>query len=207
MATRPGYTIKDGKVRTVNVNFEWSGGFAVSQKQKNIEKLHKALGGSALEVSTKSKVDLGKKLSAFNLRLGGYTLENIYQSSKTFENGGPYTDLLEVQPKEAKRDPRLQSSGKLIAFSYKGENWPLEPRSAFYDYIYAMAVKECISEEELEMLSEYQYFTDIEFNPNKSSNTQARAIAIVKMLVQMFGGIPELNKDDFIKFHKSVVTY
>lgn len=207
MAMRPGYTIVGGKVVTVNANFEWSGGFAISQKQKNITKLHQALGGSALEVSTKSTVELGRKLSAFNLRLEGHTLENIFQSSKTFENGGPYTDLLYVHPKEAKHDPRLRESGRLIAFKNKGESWPLEPKTVFYDYIYAMAVKECISKEELEKLGEYKYFTDIEFNPAKSVNTQARAIAIVKLLYEMYGEIPELNKEDFIRFHRSVVTY
>ena len=53
-------------------------------------------------------INLGVKLSAFNLKLNGYTLENIFQSSKVFSNGGPYRDLMNVAPKEAKRDGRLQ---------------------------------------------------------------------------------------------------
>ena len=207
MATRPGYTIVDGKIVGVNASFVWSAGFAPSQKQKNIKKLHEALGGKALEVSTKSTEELGKKLSAFNLKLGGYTLENIFQSSKTFENGGPYTDLLYVTPKQAKTDPRLRSSGELVAFHYDGMVWPLLPKTAFYDYIYVKSVKECISKEELERITEYDFFTDIEFNPAKSVNTQARAVAIVKLLVEKFGEIPEMNMSDFIKYHKMVVTY
>ena len=50
--------------------FEWSGGFSLSQKQKNVKALHEAIYSStnenALEVSTKSLDDAGKKLSAFS---------------------------------------------------------------------------------------------------------------------------------------------
>ena len=93
-------------------------GWRLSQKKKNVARLHEALGGECLEVSTKSDVVIGTKLSAFNLKLDGHTLENIFQSSKVFENGGPYRDLLNVSPKEAKRDQRLKSSGNLKGFEY-----------------------------------------------------------------------------------------
>ena len=78
MATRPGFYIDEGKVQMRNANFEWAGGFAVSQKQKNVKRLHSALGKSCLEISTKSLNPLGYKLSAFNLKLKGFTLENIF---------------------------------------------------------------------------------------------------------------------------------
>ena len=36
MATRPGFYILNNQVTYKNANFEWAGGFAVSQKKKNV---------------------------------------------------------------------------------------------------------------------------------------------------------------------------
>ena len=75
---------------------------------------------------------IGIKLSAFNLKINSYTLENIFQSAKVFENGGPYLDLLDVSPKEAKRDERLHKSGSLKAFRYQNEDFPLIPQTVVF---------------------------------------------------------------------------
>ena len=206
MARRPGFCLSKGKISSKSVEFTWAPGFAVSQKKKNVKALHEALGGKALEVSTKSDDILGKKLSAFNLKLNGYTLENVFQAGKVFENGGPYEDLLDVSPKDAKHDERLKTSGKLIGFMYNGEMWPLEPKSVFYDFIYCMAVKACVPVDELKELENYDYFTDIEFNPEKSINTQARAIVLVKKFMELYGEIPDINPTDFVKFHQVYVV-
>ena len=84
-----------------------------------------------MEISTKSLENIGIKLSAFNLQIDNYTLENIFQSAKVFENGGPYLDLLDLSPKEAKRDERLHNSGSLKAFRYQNEDFPLIPKTVF----------------------------------------------------------------------------
>ena len=188
MATRPGFYILNGQVTCKKGDFEWAGGFAVSQKKKNVARLHEALGGECLEVSTKSDVVIGTKLSAFNLKLDGHTLENIFQSSKVFENGGPYRDLLNVSPKEAKRDQRLKSSGNLKGFEYDNYLWALNPKTCFYDYLYCKAARN-IEANELKQICNYEYFTDIEFNPAKSINTQARSVAIVKLMLQLWGEV------------------
>ena len=205
MAERPGFYEFNGKVRRRNAEFSWNSGFAASQKQKNVANLHAALGRDkrCLEVSTKSASEFGRALSAHNLKLNGYPLENVYQSSKIFEKGGPYTDLLQMPPKLVKKDERLRSSGKLTGFLYEGSMFPLEPKSLFYDYIYCLAVQQCMTAEELRELLEYDCFTDIEFNPNKSISTQAEAIVVVRLLIRQFGEIPELNAEDFIRFYRS----
>ena len=118
MAERPVFSICDSKVVSKMYSFEWFPGFAVSQKQKSIDSLHKAVKeadaqANPLEISSKSANPLGVKLSAFNLCLNNHTLENIFQSAKLFENGGPYRDLLEVPPREAKRVERMHNSGQL----------------------------------------------------------------------------------------------
>lgn len=160
-----------------------------------------------MEISTKSKENIGMKLSAFNLKLNSYTLENIFQSAKVFENGGPYLDLLDVLPKEAKNDKRLHNSGNLRAFRYQNEDFPLIPRTVFYDFIYIVAVKKSLEMDEINAISNYNYFTDIEFNPTKSINTQARAVAMIKLILDEYGYLPDFKKKDFIQYHKEHIVY
>ena len=206
MATRLAFYAKDNKVYSRVVEFEWMPGLSVAQKKRSIANMHRQLNAKTLEVSTKSETELGRKLSAFTLHLNGVVLENVFQSSKCFAAGGPYKDLLAVSPREAKRDERLRSSGALKCFEFNGETWDLEPKTAFYDYIYVKAVKESLSKDQIQEILNYDYFTDIEFNHNKSLNTQARSIAFVKAIVQMFGEIPDMeSKEEFLRLHRLVV--
>ena len=132
MANRPVFIpVYEGPtyVKTLNVEFEWFPGMAVSQKQKSIQSLHKSIKSTlgyfpVLEVSSKSLDDLGVNLSAFNLRFEtvrhaiDISVECAYQGSKVFEHGGPYKDLFYKTSLEAKKDPRLQESGPLIGFRF-----------------------------------------------------------------------------------------
>lgn len=207
MATRPAF-FTDGKVvYSKNFEFEFNPGFAEVQKKKNVKALHGAIGDKTLEVSTKSETLLGVKLSAFNLTLDGKPLECVFQSSKKYQNAGPFTDLLDVPPKYAKRDERHKLSGNLVAFSYKGKDYPLNPKTVFYDWIYIQSVKQNLSKSEIEEIKDYNYFTDIEFNPNKSINCQARTVALIKVILDMFGEIPDIADkfDDFLLIEKNVV--
>ncbi len=212
MAKRPAFFIRQRKVVSELYSFEWFPGFAVSQKQKSIDSLHHAIiktdaDARPLEISTKGKETIGIKLSAFNLKLDNHALENIFQSAKVFENGGPYPDLLNVPPKEARRDERLRRSGNLKAFRYQDEEFPLIPRTVFYDFIYIAAVRKSFSADEINAFSAYHYFTDIEFNPAKSINTQARAAAIVRLILDEYGCLPDFQKKDFIQYHREHVVY
>ena len=149
---------------------------------------------------------MGRSLSAFNLKLDGVLLECVFQSSKVFENGGPYRDLLEVSPKEAKRDERLKSSGKLVAFDYDSKRWELEPKTAFYDYIDVKSALGTFSVEQLkETLNQYVWFTDIEFNPKKSINSQARSVALLKAIILTDSQSVLDTYEDWIAYHKKIV--
>ncbi len=209
MASRPAWSVEGDSVISKSFEFEWNGGFAISQKRKNINNIHNEIKekkeGKALEISTKSEVEFGQKLSAFNLKLDGYTLENVFQSSKVYANGGPYVDLLEVEPKESKRDVRHSTSGELKGFEYKGQRWELEPKTMFYDYIYLLSVFETFDENELRELSNYDWFTDIEFNPSKSINCQARTVAILKYILQTGNKEVLDTLEKWKDFHKKVV--
>ncbi len=203
MAIRPAWDFNDKVLNKTNYEFEFNAGFSKTQKQKNVIALHKSIGKTCLEVSTKSFDEIGRKLSAFNLKLDGIPLECVFQSSKKYENGGPYKDLLYVLPKSAKRDERHKISGRLISFEYKDMTFDIEPKTFFYDYIYIKAVKESLSKEEISKILEYDYFTDIEFVPSKSINCQAKSVAIIKALLKTFGEIPDIesNFDDYKVFY------
>lgn len=190
MAQRPVFIPHlEGKrlVETRMVEFAWSPGMAVSQKQKSIASLHEAAGKTLglkaiLEISTKSPDTLGVSLSAFSLMFrpaGGtkyYSLEAIFQSSKVFSHGGPYRDIRDMSARDAKQDPRLKSSGSLIGFNSNGLDWPLVPNTAFYDWLYLNVLQH---QPELGgQLTQYDGFTDIEFNPEKSVNCQAYSAAL-----------------------------
>ncbi len=190
MAQRPLYLpCADGPflVQTRYVEFQWHPGMAVSQKQKSIAALHaSALAqqgiGRVLEVSSKSPEPLGVELSAFNLQFTTrrhgrrMSVECAFQGSKVFEHGGPFTDLFELTSREAKKDPRLQNSGRLLGFSFFGVPWSLEPQTAFYDWLYLNALNR--RPELAEALLGYGAFTDIEFNPERSINCQAYSVAL-----------------------------
>jgi hypothetical protein len=169
----------------------WHPGFAASQKAKNVQGLHEAAARAGytpvLEVSTKSLSKLGQHLSAFHLKVTmrdgrQLPLECAFQGSKVFEQGGPYVDLYDAEVRAAKRDPRLQTSGSLVAFLFEGTTFPLQPKTAFYDWLYLGALYE--HRVYLERLYAFAAFTDIEFNPNRSINCQARSCALLVTLMR-----------------------
>ena len=135
MAKRPAWSVQDDVVICENFDFMWSGGFSITQKQKNIRALHQSIyemkHEKALEVSSKSEVRVGKEIGAFSLELDGIFLENVFQAAK-----------------------------------------------------------------------QYEWFTDIEFNPQKSINCQARAVAIYVALQKtaLFNSLK--SKDSWITFHE-----
>ena len=194
MAERPIFIPIDSGDRLVserNLSLKWHSGFAAVQKERNIANLHDAAAivgfAPVLEVSSKSPVMHGRRLSAFSLRIasasnGEMPLENAFQGSKVFTSGGPFTDLYHVEPREAKRDERLRSSGELIGFVFDNFRWDTEPKTAFYDWLYISFLNKW--REWATKLSGYAGFTDIEFNPQRSLNCQARSVALFIALLK-----------------------
>ena len=194
MAERPifiPWTIEHRLVKEVSFDFQWNPGFAPVQKKKNITALHEAAAADGysplLEFSTKSEELLGQRLSAFSLKVtaqefGEIPLECAFQGSKVFERGGPFTDLYTAEPRAAKKDPRIRTSGCLVEFRYNGVTFPLKPKTAFYDWLYITALSP--HHKYLQCLEEYAGFTDIEFNPSKSVNCQARSCAMLAAMIK-----------------------
>jgi hypothetical protein len=174
------------------IDFKWFPGMAKSQKQKSIAELHSAAARlgyeKVLEVSSKSKDELGIRLSAFNLLIttkknqSVFTVETAFQGSKVFTRGGPFRDLFGIDSLSAKKDIRLKESGPLIKFDFFGTSFPLEPRTFFYDWLYINALVQ--NDDLAKEVVRYDGFSDIEFNPEKSINCQAHAVAVYVSLVK-----------------------
>lgn len=205
MAVRPVFvpSIRPGPlVEVVPVEFEWFPGLAPIQKTRSIESLHIAarrLGMyPLLEVSTKSPQELGRRLSAFSLKLevsgAMYHLESVYQSSKVFSESGQHDELMCLDPYSAKKKIRELGRGQIVEFRCFGRSFPTEPKNAFYDWLYVRAIfphREWISKH-----VDYYGYTDIEFNPERSINCQARAVAEF-MCLEMRGSSGSCFEDFF----------
>ncbi len=179
--------------KEIDIEFKWHSGFSVSQKKKSIYELHNRAKDKniypVLEASSKSDMLLGRRLSAFNLQIytekfGNISIESAFQGSKVFENNIQFTDIYQKNSLDAKRDKRLKESGRIIGFNFFGEKWDIEPKTAFYDWLYIKTLaphKEFL----LKYLIKYKGFTDIEFNPKKSFSCQARSSAILVSMLKL----------------------
>ncbi len=209
MAVRPVFIVASDKRYCIreDTEFTFYSGFSIKQKQRCIQSLHQAFAlkhadKKVLEISSKSEVELGVSLSAFHLTLKAdngktYSVESVFQAGKVFERGGPYLDLLKVSSKEAKRDERLKNSGKVTAFCLQEQMFPTEPKTYFYDWLYINALQ--IHPDLAEQICVYDAFTDIEFNPQKSINCQARAAALyVSLEKQSLLKEALKSKEDFL---------
>lgn len=215
MALRPVFMpncSKPGSFKEFNVKFDWTSGFSIKQKQKSILSLHESVqnkfeGIKVLEISTKSVAEVGVKASAFNLMipdkngLSEYSVEAAFQSAKKFEYGGPYDDIRKMSSRKAKTDQRLKNSGRLISFEFFGQKWDLVPMTAFYDWLYINALY--LNSEIYKEILNYNAFTDIEFNPKKSINCQARSAAIFVSLYKSQAIKKALSsKKDFLMIYE-----
>ncbi len=214
MATRPYYRPLEKTVGCKTVEswqFEWHGGFAMSQKQKNVVALHEAIHlaepeANILEISSKSLQPLGVSLSAFNLKFqhgdAMCSVESVFQASKVFDGGiGPFPELYSHDSREVRNFVKEHAQWhSLLAFELDGVRWGLEPRTAFYDWLYIRALM--ANPELAEGVREFNAFTDIEFNPAKSINCQAAAAALYVSLCRN-GKLEEAmsSREAFLSLH------
>ena len=181
--------VNDIEIESIDINIEENSRANYKEKQNHVRTLHGKFNEiykneKVLEISTKSPIELGTQLSAFNLKYKinnkEYPLECVFQSSKVFENGGPYLDLIDAEPYQSKKDRRLRNSGNLVRFKLENVDYPLEPKTLFYDWIYINALSK--QPNLYKKIINYNAFTDIEFNPERSINCQAKSVALFVIL-------------------------
>jgi hypothetical protein len=125
-----------------------------------------------LEISSASAILIGQQLSAMNLKLDGYSVESIYQSSKVFQSSEDNKEWLLLPGWEAKK--KAAACHNLLGFNYDGIDFSLSTGALFYNWVYTKAL--CQSQL-IEEVSDYSLFADIFFNPDKSRSCQAIAVA------------------------------
>lgn len=184
-------------VETTMINFRYSLGFDDVTKARNVESLHEAYAEEfssshqalgvpkILEISSYSPSVLGKNLSAFHLTFPMkdgrfYPVENIFQTAKVFKGmDKPFNtpELLNGFPSYTKKTIRQLGKGRpLERFELNGVKYPLNPPTFFYDWVYINALN--AHPEYHKDIMKYDAFTDIAFNPDKSVNCQAEALAL-----------------------------
>jgi hypothetical protein len=210
MAFRNYWTIKDGKIIKGQEEFKWEPGMSTSQRRKSCKNLHEVIkektGSLPLDISSASTTELGVKLSAFNLIWRGHSIECWYQGSKVYSIAGPMHHLYNMTSRQAKASMKEANLGKLIGFNLEGVDYPMEPKTVFYDYLYLMGLIENYGQD-LD-LSEYEYFTDVQAVINIDA-CQARTVCEYKLLKEqgLLDKIKDFsNFDDFVKWHKMFVA-
>ena len=170
------------------IDFEFFTGFSLSQKQKSIQSLHNSIirnfpSRNILEVSSKSLDEIGRQASAFNLNVilksgKEFSVEQIFQGSKKFRRGGSQLHLIDqMTSKELKKYiGKLHQVDELVSFECFGQIFPLKPQTFFYNWLYIKSLHK--NQFLANQIINYDTFTDIEFNPNKSKNCQAEACSI-----------------------------
>lgn len=186
MSTRAVFFIKEERPYYFRrlIEFEYVPGLSPAQKKKNVENLRQAVESKfpeakLLEISTKSFDPTGEALSPFRLTLRlpslkkDFPIENIFQASKVFEQGGPYVDLLGTTPLEAKRDERLNNSGEVVHFAMEAKKYPAHPSTAFYTWLYFLAIR--TRPLFAKRLLAFNAFSDIENAKDPKGGNQAMA--------------------------------
>ena len=170
------------------IDFEFFTGFSLSQKQKSIQSLHNSIirnfpERKILEVSSKSLDEIGRQASAFNLNVilksgKEFSVEQIFQGSKKFRRSGSQLHLIDqMTSKELKKYiGKVHQVDELVSFECFGQIFPLKPQTFFYNWLYINSLHK--NQLLANQIINYDTFTDIEFNPNKSKNCQAEACSI-----------------------------
>lgn len=198
----------------IPVEFDWFGGFALSQKRKCQIGLHQNFLAQypqekVLEISSSSLLRLGNDLSAMNLHKrtsrGVTSVESAFQSSRIYKDStqtrGPFPEYLFLSGKECKQLIKSASNG-LISYEYLFDNTrffaPAHHISLFYDFLYLTALMESENKPVTDQLitNGYTAFTDL---ATKSLNCQARSAT-------MFVGLTKAGLTNKLKSIESYLT-
>ena len=205
MAQRNFWKIENGLVVKGIEDFKWEPGMSTAQRRRSCINLHNVLKGkgfSPLDISSASTEELGVNLSAFNLKWNGRTVECWYQGSKVYKNAGVQHRLYNVSSLEAKKSMKALAGDQLIGFNLDGIDFPMSPKTVFYDWIYLNGLIQSYGKE-LD-LSEYDCFTDIQAVINIDA-CQAKTVCMYTLL-QRQDNFDTVMKDfnSFLRWH---ITY
>lgn len=171
--------------KEISVTFPWSNGSKHQNIQAILDTFHDVYPEvPALEVSLASSQPEGVAAAAMKLPLHLEELGQdvpvgiVYEASKVFENGGPYTDLLQCSRQKVQKDARLQQSGRCTGYRLEGAEFSAEPHPyAFFNWLYGCALRQ--APEKAEGVLKFGAFSDLNLGSSKMDrNSPARAAAV-----------------------------
>ena len=171
--------------KEISVTFPWSNGSKHQNIQAILDTFHDVYPEvPALEISLASSQPEGVAAAAMKLpfHLEGLAQDVpvgiVYEASKVFENGGPYTDLLQCSRQKVRKDVRLQQSGRCIRYRLAETDFPVEPHPyAFFNWLYGCALRQ--APEKAEGVLKFGAFSDLDLGSSKKDrNSPARAAAV-----------------------------
>ena len=188
MAKRPVFVPNPSGTRLVTevpVEFHWHPGMAASQKKK--KRCRIACGGEQPsrtcqyprdieQVRAQGRHPAQRIPSAPDERTGMRPPWNAGSREARFSKAADPLPISISSPR-AKQNVTLDcvKAGDLVGFRFEGRDFPLSPATAFYDWIYIRALAP--HSDWAQKLGRFDAFSDIEFNPTKSVNCQARSCA------------------------------
>ena len=137
-------------------------------------------GKRILEISSRSSEQLGRGLSAMNLRdaATGKPVEAIYQAAKCYGGGGP-AETIRSNGFEAKRDDGVRRrAGALRGFEHEGVFWPTSTGTQFYDRLWMRAALAHGVQDVA-----YDGYSDMFFSP-RAMACQARSMAMLQGIIR-----------------------
>lgn len=207
MAERFFWTIEGGKIKRGLVTFKWESGTSLAQRKRSCLNMLKVInwhtGLNPMDISSASPVEFYSNLSAFKLMFDTRNVEQIYQGSKIFKGYGQASELYTKVGRDAKQTAKyLHSQYELVGFNWDGVDYPLEPTTVFYDYLYIQALLRNFGDKL--NLDDYDVFADVQLGQG-SNACQARAVCEYKLLKQtnLFDVLDTF--ESFLEWHKNHV--
>lgn len=141
ISTRLYFKADKKQVIEKEISFTFYAGFAPSQKIKNRISMHEAIlkqepKAKILEVSTKSDIELGKTLSAFNLKLNNRPFECVFQEAKRFKINSVKTQFFTDKKECLDISDRLIEENGVYYIEPQSDN-PRELKSILKDFMKA----------------------------------------------------------------------
>ncbi len=116
--------------------------------------------------------------AAFSLKVnssqyGDISLEAAYQGSKVFERG-PFNRSHTVEAREAKKDPRVRDSGRIVAFRFDDMDFPTKPEQRLRLAVLTCHLSSTVSRLRESRQDRYAGFTGHRVQPRKARRTARR---------------------------------
>lgn len=148
-----------------------------------------------LNVYTSNPAKHGLRTSTVNSNgkpYGKFKVENVFQAGKVFQGQTPEQHqqstqrILNMNPVQAKHTTKaMNSRSQLKGFKMFGHQFPLQPKTDYYDYVYMHGLAQ--HPKLGKQIASHNAFSDFFAVPGKTINTQSKSCTLFTSLVKKHG--------------------